>query len=287
MRIEDLDFSKLRAFQLVAQEGSLKAAAAKLRLTVSAISAKLTRLEEIVGVELFRRQGKSLALTGPGERLLAEIIPVIDGAERAFSTVTSYSTEAGSVSIAVGGDYLWYFVPKLNQFWTKFPNFELNMRVYRAADALLALQKGQLDFCMGVYPRVPRGISAEVVANSPFSLIHKSDHAGRVRIGDIVQDRLIVAPRGRATRDLLQASGGALADAAYIECPTCQTAVDLVGLGVGPAIVHTLCVDRRLPPGVRALDLGPNFGTAPFVVLYRKHALKRPALQFIFDQLTG
>ena len=36
MRLEDLDFSKLRAFQLVAQEGSLKAAAAKLRLTVSA-----------------------------------------------------------------------------------------------------------------------------------------------------------------------------------------------------------------------------------------------------------
>jgi DNA-binding transcriptional LysR family regulator len=83
VRIEDLDFSKLRAFQLVAQEGSLKAAAAKLRLTVSAISAKLTRLEEIVGVELFRRQGKSLALTSPGERLLAEIIPLLDSAERA------------------------------------------------------------------------------------------------------------------------------------------------------------------------------------------------------------
>jgi DNA-binding transcriptional LysR family regulator len=126
-----------------------------------------------------------------------------------------------------------------------------------------------------------------VVANSPFSLIYKSDHPGRARITDIVQDRLIVAPRGRATRDLLHASGGALANATYIECPTCQTAADLVGLGVGPAIVHTLCVDRRLPAGVRALDLGPKFGAVPFVVLYRKHALKRPALQFIFDQLTG
>jgi DNA-binding transcriptional LysR family regulator len=287
LRLEDLDFSKLRAFQLVAQEGSQKAAAAKLRLTVSAVSAKLTRLEELLGVELFRRQGKALALTGPGERLLAEISPVLDGAERALSTVTSFSTEAGSVSIAVGGDYAWFFIPRLNQFWTRFPNFELNMRVYRAADALLALQKGQIDFCMGVYPRVPRGISAQVVANSPFSLLHKSDgQTARPRIADVVQERLI-APRGSATRALIAAYGGALATANTVECPTCQTAADLVSLGVGPAIVHTLCVDRRLPAGVRSLDLGPRFGSVPFVVLYRKHALKRPALRFIFEQLTG
>jgi DNA-binding transcriptional LysR family regulator len=288
MRLEDLDFSKLRAFQLVAQEGSLKAAASKLRLTVSAVSAKLTRLEQLLGVELFRRQGKALALTGPGERLLAEIGPVLDGAERALSTVTSFSTEAGAVSIAVGGDYAWFFIPRLNQFWTRFPNFELNMRVYRAADALLALQKGQIDFCMGVYPRVPRGVLTQVVANSPFSLLHKSDapQGSRLRIADVVQERLI-APRGSATRDLIAAYGGPLAAADTVECPTCQTAADLVSLGVGPAIVHTLCVERRLPAGVRAMDLGPRFGSVPFVVLYRKHALKRPALRFIFEQLTG
>ena len=37
----------------------------------------------------------------------------------------------------------------------------------------------------------------------------------------------------------------------------------------------------------RAVDLGARFGSVPFVVLYRKHALKRPALRFIFEQLTG
>ena len=52
MRLEDLDFGKLKAFQIVADEGSLRAAALKMRLTSSAISAKLGRLEEILGVRL-------------------------------------------------------------------------------------------------------------------------------------------------------------------------------------------------------------------------------------------
>ena len=60
MRLEDLDFSKLRAFQLVAQEGSLKAAAAKLRLTVSAVSAKLTRHAATRGPVPWMRAGSLL-----------------------------------------------------------------------------------------------------------------------------------------------------------------------------------------------------------------------------------
>ena len=47
VRLEDLDFGKLKAFQIVADDGNLRAAALKMRLTPSAISAKLGRLEEI------------------------------------------------------------------------------------------------------------------------------------------------------------------------------------------------------------------------------------------------
>ena len=89
MRLEDLDFGKLKAFQIVADEGSLRAAALKMRLTSSAISAKLGRLEEILGVRLFQRGPKSLKLTTAGQRLRAELSSILDETEKALGRVAS------------------------------------------------------------------------------------------------------------------------------------------------------------------------------------------------------
>jgi len=289
LRLEDLDFGKLRAFQIVADQGNLRAAAIKLRLTPSAISAKLGRLEEILGVRLFERGPKSLTLTPAGQRLRAEIAPIIDMTEQAMGRVASNADEAGSVSIAVGGDYVWYFVPRLNQFWTRFPNVQVNMRVYRSSQALAALERGDIDFCMGFYARIPPGLRATQVARTPFSLIYQGESGARPSPSEIVRDRLIVAPRGSATRRLVQEAQGLFADGkrTLVECPTCQSALELVDRGAGPALVHTICVAGRVPRGLQQLDLGEEFASIPFMVLYRPTVTERPATRFILEQLTS
>lgn len=289
MRIEDIDFGKLRAFQIVADEGSLRAAALRMRLTPSAISAKLGRLEEILGVRLFERGPKSLALTPAGQRLRAELAPLLEQAESALGRIASDSGEAGSVSISVGGDYVWYFVPRLNQFWTRFPNVDVNMRIYRSSQALAALQRGDLDFCMGFFPRVPPGVEVRNVTRTPFSLIHQGDAGTRVRIADVVRDRLIVAPRGSATRRLVQEAKGLFPEGrrTLVECPTCQSAIELVDRGAGPALVHTVCVEGRLPQRLQRHDLGEDFGSIPFSVLSRPSVMDRASTRFILEQLTS
>ena len=289
LRLDDLDFAKLRAFQIVADQGNLKSAALKLRLTPSAISAKLQRLEEIIGVKLFERGPKSLTLTPAGLRLRAEIAPILDLTEQALARVTSNSDEAGSVSIAVGGDYVWYFVPRLNQFWTRFPNVQVNMRVYRSSQALAALERGDIDFCMGFYARIPPGLQARQVARTPFSLIYQGESGARVQPADIVRDRLIVAPRGSATRRLVAEAKDLFSDQkrTLVECPTCQSAIELVDRGAGPALVHTICVEGRLPQSLQRLDLGDAFASIPFFVLYRQSVMDRAATRFILEQFSG
>lgn len=289
MRIEDLDFGKLRAFQIVADEGSLRAAAMRLRLTPSAISAKLNRLEEIMGVAFFERRPKSLVLTPAGARLKAEIAPLLAEAERAFGRVASNAEEQGSVSIAVGGDYVWYFVPRLNQFWTRFPNVEVNIRVYRSSQALAALERGEIDFCLGFHARMPPGVGVVTVTRSPFSLIYVGEPATRPRIADVVRDRLIVAPRGSATRRLVREASGLFPKSkrTLVECPTCQSAIDLVDRGAGPALVHTLCIEGRLPPRLQRLDLGADFGATPFMALYRPGVENQAPTRFILEAMTA
>lgn len=287
MRLEDLDFGKLRAFQIVADQGSLRAAALKLALTSSAISAKLCRLEAILGVTLFERGPKSLALTPAGQRLLAEVSPIIAMTEQAMGRVASNCDEAGSISIAVGGDYVSYFVPRLNQFWTRFPNVQVNMRVHRSSQALAGLERGDIDLCMGFYARIPPGLRATQVASTPFSLIYQSDGAVRTRPAEIVRDRLIVAPRGSATRRLVR-EAPLFADKkrTLVECPTCQSAIDLVDHGAGPALVHSICVEGRLPQRLQRMDLGEDFGRVPFFVLHRPSANERAPTRFILELLS-
>jgi LysR family transcriptional activator of mexEF-oprN operon len=105
----NLDLNLLRVFIVVAERGSVTAAASDLYLTQPAVSAALRRLSDAVGSPLFARQGRGLALTARGNRLLAEARPhlaaLVDAAmspptfdpttsERTFRLGLSDSTEA-------------------------------------------------------------------------------------------------------------------------------------------------------------------------------------------------
>ncbi len=65
-----LPLSALRAFEAAARLGSFRAAAAELGLTPSAISHAISRLEDDLGVKLFRRDRRAVRLTGEGDGLM-------------------------------------------------------------------------------------------------------------------------------------------------------------------------------------------------------------------------
>lgn len=71
----DLDLNLLRVFVVVAETGSVTQAAARLYLTQPGVSAAIRRLTTAVGAPLFTRQGRGIALTSRGERLLASARP--------------------------------------------------------------------------------------------------------------------------------------------------------------------------------------------------------------------
>lgn len=68
--MEWLNYHHLRYFWAVAKEGSLRRAAEKLRISQPSICAQVKALEQAVGEELFRRQGRSLVLTETGHLVL-------------------------------------------------------------------------------------------------------------------------------------------------------------------------------------------------------------------------
>jgi len=61
-----LNYHHLRYFRAIANEGSLTRAAMRLKISQSALSTQLRRLEDSLGQPLFHRQNKSLVLTEAG-----------------------------------------------------------------------------------------------------------------------------------------------------------------------------------------------------------------------------
>jgi len=66
-----MDWTSLRDFLIVAQQGSVSRAARALGLSQPALSRRLARLEEALGISLFVRSPRGLGLTAAGERVRA------------------------------------------------------------------------------------------------------------------------------------------------------------------------------------------------------------------------
>jgi LysR family transcriptional regulator, transcriptional activator of nhaA len=68
--MEFLNYHHLRYFWMVAKEGGLTRAAAKLHVSQPTISAQIRALEGVIGEKLFKREGRNLVLTDTGQHVL-------------------------------------------------------------------------------------------------------------------------------------------------------------------------------------------------------------------------
>jgi DNA-binding transcriptional LysR family regulator len=276
MDINQLDLRKLRAFQLVSKHGNLRLAAGRLNQTVPAVSAKIRRLERELGVALFERLPNKLIPTAAGQKFLGEVEAVIERAEQALASLSPAAVPAGRLTVSTASDYAWYIAPRISRFLKRHPGAELELQVHRGADALRALVRGELDVGIGVFPKVPKTLQREVVAETALSLVCPPGHPllrrRPPRLAEIARHRLIVLPRHGATRQLVERvmAKHSVRPASIIEVANCQTAGTFVEMGVGVAIVHAMCIDHLHSNKIVSVNLARYFGKVAFTVVYRQ-----------------
>src|SRR6202453_9854 len=85
-----LQIAELAAFAAVAEHRSFTKAAVQVGIALPTMSQTIRSLEERLGVRLFNRTTRSVALTEAGERLLAEVRPILEGLNHALESVNSF-----------------------------------------------------------------------------------------------------------------------------------------------------------------------------------------------------
>jgi DNA-binding transcriptional LysR family regulator len=292
MSLGNLDLQKLKAFQLVAKHGGLRVAAARLRLSVPAVSFQIKRLEQEIGVALFQRMPNGLVLTPIGETFLREVDDFLGRFESALAMLTSKATPTGHLSMSTSSDIVWYFTRPISAFIKRYPGVQLRHHVYNSIETLRLVGDGALDVGIGYFPKLPKGVVRESIVESTLSLACAPAHAilrrQPIRLEDIARHKLILLPHLSATRKIIdQAFASAnITSSDVIEAGNCQTARDFAANGVGVAIVHSLCLGHMPTRRLRYLDVGVHFGKVDFSVIYRADSPRASTLRAFLEHLT-
>src|SRR5688572_7958747 len=135
-----LDF--LRGFEAAARHLSFTKAAAELFLTQSAVSRQIQTLEEFIGVPLFERRHKALALTDAGQTYLRTVAPVLDQLREATRRLRETRTgHILTVTTTVSFASMW-LVPRLMRFRKRHPAIDVRIN---ATHELIDMEREGID----------------------------------------------------------------------------------------------------------------------------------------------
>lgn len=118
-----------RTFVTCAEQGSFTAAARKLRASASAVTKTVSRLEDDLGVRLFNRTTRQIALTEHGQVLLERAKTILRDIEETENLLTNRNTSThGTVRLAVPNLFgRMVVVPALGEFFRRHPEVELQV----------------------------------------------------------------------------------------------------------------------------------------------------------------
>ncbi|MFK4233917.1 MULTISPECIES: putrescine utilization regulator PtrR [Pseudomonas] len=171
-----MEFSQLRIFQAVAEEGSVTRAAERLHRVPSNLSTRLRQLEEQLGVELFVRERQRLQLSPAGKVLLDyanrlstlrdEAVAAVQGGQPAgdFVLGTMYSTAAT------------HLPPLLARYHQTYPAVNLQVQAAPSGELLEGLLAHRLDAALVDGPLSLAGLDGVPLCEEVLVLITRPEH---------------------------------------------------------------------------------------------------------------
>ncbi|MGR5233830.1 DNA-binding transcriptional regulator DsdC [Vibrio rotiferianus] len=126
-RINSFQLSKLHTFEVAARHSSFSLAAEELSMTPSAISHRINKLEEELGISLFRRSHRRITLTEEGERIYIALNRTLNELNQEVMDVRSGEV-SGELTIYSRPSFAQcWLVPRLYSFKQLYPSIELNI----------------------------------------------------------------------------------------------------------------------------------------------------------------
>ena len=207
--MKNVTLRQLRVFASVARHQSFARAADELSLTPPAVSMQVKELEAQVGLPLFDRSRRLVALTTVGEYVLAHtrrVLAVMRDAEDMVANLRGL--QGGELDVGMVGTAE-YFLPRLlAEFRREHPGIDIRLQVASNRSQLVALmQQGDVELAIMGRPPTESATRAEPFALHPHVLVTAVDHPftrlEQVPAAALAEEGFIMREPGSGTRAAL------------------------------------------------------------------------------------
>src|SRR5438552_8400912 len=143
----NFDLADLRAFIAVAELASFRAAAETLHLSQPALSRRIDKLEDALGVRLFDRDTRNVELTAVGRDFARKARTLLDDLDAILLGVRDVAANrCGQVTLACIPSTVHYFLPAvLRQYHERFPRIRVHIIDESANEVLSAVAHGEVE----------------------------------------------------------------------------------------------------------------------------------------------
>jgi LysR family transcriptional regulator, low CO2-responsive transcriptional regulator len=263
-----IDSTRLSSFRVFAEELSFTKAAARLHISQPALHVQISKLAESLGVALYRRNGRALALTPAGRDLLGF---ARDSERRTETFLASLGRATPRTVVLAAGEGTLLFV--LGDAIRRAAR-SVDLRIVsRDRDGVLAaLRTGEAHIGVTALATAPDDLAAVRLRTVGMSAVmprgHRLAKKRTLRLADLAGERLIVTPSGGPHREQLERmlAAGNVAWERAVEASGWTLILHYAALGIGVAIVNDTC---RAPAGAVARAV-PELPSLAYWLLHRR-----------------
>lgn len=242
-------FRQLRVFAEVARHLSFARAAEALHLTPPAVTMQIKELEGHVGLPLFERQGRRVALTTAGEYMLVYARKVLATLKDAEDTAARLQRlETGTLTIGLLSTAQ-YFVPGLlAEFTREHAGLDVRLAIGNRHQLVQMLHNNEVDVAIMGRPPTELNVRAEPFGAHPHVFVAPVDHPllriGHPTVASLLPYAFVVRERGSGTRivfdDFFERHRAEPHLAMELPSNEAIKQAVMAGLGLGLLSLHTL-----------------------------------------------
>lgn len=266
-------------------------------MSPSTVSRSIKHLEEDLGVSLFERDNRSVALTHEGQSFLLfarEVLLQWDTYQESLLAQADQLRGQLSIYCSVTASYSFLF-NILTEFRVSHPGIAIKLHTGDPAQSIERVLAGNEDIAIAAKPeKLPAGLSFKLIARSPLIFIAPRNEKAWQPSAPTARDfwlkvPMILSEEGLARERLDQwFAQQHIKPNIYAEVKGNEAIVSMVSLGFGIGVLPKIVLDNSpLADRVQPLRHQPDLGPYDLGICVMERRLKSPIISAFWQQLPA
>lgn len=205
-----MDFQQVNTFYHVARRLNFTRAAADLNLSQPAVSRQIEALENTLGLPLFHRSHRSIALTEAGMILFRQCEQILSLVEQTKASIEALKNlESGSLAVGLSTTVGNYVLPHtILEFTQKYPGIQTSIEIDCTQKILHSVEEGSTDIAVIAGPVISNALYMEPFLKDEIVLAISRDHPlarkGKITFDSLLAYTFLIRREGSHSRQTIQ-----------------------------------------------------------------------------------